>query len=242
MTGTMWHEWIEHALKRLGLPYMAEVNVTPWLPKGWGGTADIVLWSPEHQGFVLVDLKTSKGESIRWKVERGASDEHQWQTSLYWHALKKMGLPMVKQIGVFYLPKNDTRKKDENVVPFLAEFEPITQRTLAIAANKRREKVESYVGSLKIERDHPDVPLGEWLTDELAPVQDRVQRIYRDRASGTNKLKLIPHWSTQFCPFPTELCDCREHRTVTIGHFEDDDYYPKKGWEDVEPEVFPEEG
>ena len=66
---------------------MAEVNLTPWMPTGWSGTADWLFWHPEYEGFVLGDLKTSKGEAIKWKERDGMSEEHLWQLSAYWHAL-----------------------------------------------------------------------------------------------------------------------------------------------------------
>jgi len=239
MTGKMWHGWIENVLKKLGLPFMAEVNVTPWLPKGWGGTADIVMWHPQERGFVLVDVKTSKGENLRWRLERGASEGHVWQTSAYWHALRKMGLPMVKAIGVLYLPKNDTRKKDELVEPLMIEFEPMPIRKLASVMKGRRQRVEEYRADIAERRP---ARLEEWITDSLEPVAERQQRVYFDRRLGTHVLKLVPDYTTKFCPFPLELCDCRTQGSTTIGVFEESgDYLPKSGWEDVEPEVFPEE-
>src|SRR4051812_41279757 len=100
MTGTLWHNWLNDALRRLGVPYMAEVNLTPWMPEGWGGTTDGLMWSPEHKGFVLVDFKTTKGEGMSYIAKGGAKEEHIWQTSLYWHAAKKMGIPLVKAVAI----------------------------------------------------------------------------------------------------------------------------------------------
>ncbi len=239
MTGTLWHEWIAGTLRKLGLPYMSEVNLTPWLPAGWGGTADIVFWNPELRGFVLVDLKTSKGESIRYRIERGPSDEHRWQTSMYWHGLRKMGLPMVKQIGVFYLPKNGTRKKDEVIEPVFAEFSPIPSRTIAAEASRRRKRVNEYVESVPYLGS--TMVTGDWLTDALEPEPEREQRVYYDRAFGGYVLKLVPHWTAQFCPFPVELCSCSTQKSTTIGVFDDDgEYVPKDEYAEITPEVFPE--
>jgi hypothetical protein len=33
-------------------------------------------------------------------------------------------------------------------------------------------------------------------------------------------LKLEPNWSTEFCPFPSELCNCREQGSTKIGHWD----------------------
>ena len=237
MTGTMWHEWIANTLRKLGLPYMAEVNITPWLPKGWGGTADIVMWNPDYEAFVLVDVKTTKGESLRWRIERGASEEHRWQTSVYWHALRKMGLPMSKRIGVLYLPKNATRKKDEVIEPTMIEFDPIPARQLGKEMTRRRKRVEEYRKTVPTDADELD-----FLTDKLEAVPERVQRVYYDRSTGGHVLKLTPHWTAQFCPFPDELCNCRDGGTTTVGLFDEaGDFHPRSGYEDIEPEVFPED-
>jgi hypothetical protein len=109
MTGTLWHQWMHDTLRQAGVPYMAEVNLTPWMPAGWGGTADFLIWNPELKAFVLTDAKTTKGESLKFIRRDGAKPEHVAQTSIYWHAAKKMGIPLAKIIGVLYWPKNDVR-------------------------------------------------------------------------------------------------------------------------------------
>lgn len=239
-TGTMWHQQLGQWLVKNGVPVMVEVNLNPWLPKGWGGTADQIYWHPEYKAFFLTDVKTTKGESLRYRIRSGASEEHILQTSTYWHALKKMGLPLIKQIGVFYLPKNDTRGPDE-IVPVMIEFEPLPVRSLNKMMAERKGRVDEYLASLQVERKHPDVPMGEWLTDELEDVQPMIQRIYRDKASGDNVLKLTPHWTAQFCPYPAELCGCGEQKSFTIGRYDESgDYTPRKGFEDVAPLVTPD--
>lgn len=235
-TGTMWHAQIAQWFIRNGIPAMIEVNVTPWLPKGWGGTADLVVWSPEYKAFVLADIKTTKGESLRYRMRSGASEEHILQTSVYWHALKKMGLPLVKMIDVIYVPKNDTRTKDEVITPVMIEFDPLPLRALHAQMAKRKDRVDKYLGTLPEIATH----FGDFLTDELEDVQPMIQRIYRDKASGDNVLRLVPHWTSQFCPFPAELCGCGEQTTYTVGRFkENGTYVPRKGFEDVIPEVLP---
>ena len=244
MTGTLWHEWIHDTLRKLGVPYMAEVNMTPWLPAGWAGTLDALIWNPELKAFVLRDFKTAKGESMRYIRRDGAKDEHKAQVSLYWHAAKKMGVPLVKEAEVFYLPKNDTRSKDEVIEPILASFTPLPAKQLHGEAKQRWGRISDYVKSVGGEPGQPvpetDRPVGEWLTDALEDVQPRQQRVYFDRNTGTHEVKLVPHWSTAYCPFPTELCDCSTQGTTKVGYFDiDGEYIPRKGYEDVPLEVDP---
>ena len=232
MTGTLWHQWLEERIKSLGIAAMLEVNLTPWLPQGWGGTADMVIWSPEHNAFVLTDLKTTKGEGIRW-IRDGAKDEHVWQTSAYWYALKKMGVPMVKRVGVFYLPMNDT--KSGGVEPLLIDFEPIDAKVMQEEMSFRAHLAQAYVNS--VDPDGPSNP-GKFLTGALAPVQEPVQKV-RWRG-GAAELWLEPHWSTMFCPYQHELCSCSTQEKTQIGFFEGDTYYARPGFEDIEPTVFPD--
>lgn len=241
-TGTMWHEWIHDTLRKLGVPYMAEVNMTPWLPPGWAGTLDALVWNPDLKGFVLVDFKTTKGESIKWLRRDGAKEEHRLQTSAYWHAARKMGLPLVKAINVLYLPKNATRAKDDLVEPLLIDFNPLPARTLHASMKKRWGRISEYTGSLPSSTAGavwvPEIQ--DWVTDALEPVQEREQRLFRDRETGTTDVKLVPHWSAAYCPFPLELCDCSTQGTTKIGYYDlDGEYYPRKGYEHIEPLVSP---
>ena len=236
-TGTMWHKQLGKWLVKNGVPVMVEVNLNPWLPKGWGGTADQIYWHPEYKAFFLTDVKTTKGESLKYRIRSGASEEHILQTSTYWHALKKMGLPLIKQIGVYYLPKNDTRSKDDLITPVMIEFEPLPVRALTAQMAARKKRVDTYLDSLPDNLKH----VGDFLTDELEPVQPMIQRVYRDKASGDNVLKLVPHWTTQFCDYPAELCGCSEQKSTTIGRYDEaGNYTPRKGFEDIEPTVAPE--
>lgn len=241
-TGTFWHEWMHDRLRSLGVPYMAEVNMTPWLPPGWAGTLDALIWNPLLKAFVLVDFKTQKGEGMKFIRMKGAKDEHVAQTSAYWHAAKKMGVPLAKAVSVFYLPKNDTRSKDELIEPLLVSFDPLPARALHGDMKKRWGRVSEYVSSLGGEPGRPVEArsLSGWVTDELEEVQPREQRVYFDRPSGMYELKLVPHWSTAYCPFPEELCDCSSQGTTKLGFFDiDGEYVPRKGFEEIEPRVFP---
>lgn len=242
MTGTLWHEWLADAMKKLGMPVMSEVNMTPWLPKGWAGTADAFIWNPELKAFVLVDFKTTKGAGLRYRKFGGASESHIAQTSAYWHAARAMGIPLAKRIAVLYLPKDDAGGKDELIEPLLVDFDPLPKKALWAEMEKRWGNVSSYVTSLGGEPGHPVSvkSLGGYITDELAPVQDRVQRVYFDKLTETYDLKLQPHPLAAYCQFPDDLCDCGSRPTNKIGMFDTDgEYLPRKGYENIEPTTFP---
>lgn len=241
-TGTMWHEFIHSALRSQGVPYMAEVNMTPWMPLGWGGTLDGLFLNPELNAFVLGDFKTIKGEGLRFVIRDGAKQEHIYQLSIYWHAAKKMlkgTAKIAKTVGVFYLPKNDTRDKNEVIEPVLVDFEPIPWDELSRLTTERNEAVQAYRASLPKPNPRP-LTLDEFITPELAPVQEREQKLYYDRKTETWDLKLMPHWSTMYCPYPDELCDCSSQGQTKIGMYDTTGtYYPREGYEHITPLVAP---
>lgn len=240
-TGTMWHNMIHDTLRRQGVPYMAEVNMTPWMPVGWGGTLDALVLNPELNAFVLVDFKTTKGEGMRFIERDGAKVEHRWQTSIYWYAAQRMlkgTAKIAKVIAVYYLPKNDTRNKDEMIEPVLADFEPIPWEELVGTAEVRAENVSQYRASLPVKNPHLDIE--DYLTDALAPVQEREQVIYFDKKTQTYDVLLKPHWSAAYCPYPDELCDCSSQGQTKIGYYDaTGTYTPRTGYEDITPTVSP---
>src|SRR6266487_3994845 len=123
MTGTLWHDFFEGVFR--GQPVMTEVQLDRWLPRGWSGRADWIVWNDEYKGFVLGDLKTTKGEGMMFIERDGIKPEHQWQASAYWYALKAMGIPLVKGYAIYYLPMNAT--KDGYGLPILMEGTPLPE-------------------------------------------------------------------------------------------------------------------
>lgn len=248
-TGNMWHDYIHATLRREGVPYMAEVNLTPWMPVGWGGTCDGLFLNPDLDAFVLGDFKTTKGEGMRYIVRDGAKVEHRYQLSIYWHAAKKMLAStgkIAKVVAVYYLPKNDTRDKNERVEPVLADFEPIPWDELSAITSERAKAVREYRASLPKPNPRP-LTAEDYLTDALAPVQDREQVLYLDRKTGTYDVLLKPPWYAAYCPYPDELCDCSTQGQTKIGMFDvDGEYVPRSGtddngvpYADILPVVYP---
>jgi hypothetical protein len=237
-TGDLWHDWMYATIDRLSWPYMKEVKLNAWLPDGWRGRADLVIWHPEHQAFVLGDIKTTKGKSIFWINKVGAKEAHIWQVSAYWHALVKMGLPMLEGVFVYYFPKDGDA--DVETLPAVVDIPIVPVREMKDEMVYRWERMKEYAGSLGEAREwaHGD-DLSYWLTYDLEPVQERQQKLVRNNKMGVVDLKLVPDWSARFCDFPDELCDCNTQTTTKIGHFKDGVYIPRKGYEEIEPEVRP---
>lgn len=232
-TGTMWHDRFAEMLRRQGVPFMSEVNVTPWLPVGWAGTADAIIWNPEVKAFLLVDFKTTSARALTYVERDGAKPEHVMQASAYWHACRGMGLPMLKKIAVLYWPKDSIPGR--LIEPLLVDFEPVAKAKLSKVMNDRYAKVNKYVTSLGGEFGKPipggDVrPLADWVTPELPAGMEREVR-WRD--SGMTAV-LVPHWSTKYCQYDEALCDCStqgETKIASRDHY--GDLYPREGYEDL---------
>jgi hypothetical protein len=185
-TGTLWHTWFADSLRAKGVPGMFEVKLDQWLPEGWTGTADWIIWDNEYQAFRLMDLKTTKGGGIPWIHRDGAKEDHLWQLSAYWHALAKMGIPLVEEFGVFYLPMDDAGND-----PTYQPCNPLDLDTVLWRMVRVKEDVDEYLDSIRIIYSPHE---GYLLTEALAEPPERVQSLVK--ASGDVLLK--PHWKSLY--------------------------------------------
>ncbi len=242
-TGTMWHDWIGEILEKKGIPVMREISATAGLPDGWAGTADFLFWSEEDRGFILCDLKTTKGEGIAYIERDGIKTEHYHQLSAYWNAFVEMGYPMVNRAQVWYVPMNEDYKVKDGVQPLLCEVIPMERADLWDAMVGRRYLVDEYLNGLQIPWD--ERTMDEYLTPDLAPPMPREQKLFKDKDKWN--LTLMPHWTAMFCPYDDSLCDCGgkegEDKSTKIGHFEAQAgmwvYVPRDGYERMEPNLMP---
>lgn len=245
-TGTMWHEYLGEVLQNKGVPVVRELSVTPWLPEGWAGTADYLFFDPEHQAWVLADLKTMKGEGIRFVKKDGAKPEHLWQLSAYYHALVDAGFEIVDRFSIIYLPKNDTPDKNDSVEPVVADCKPLPKELLWEVMEERRNELMIYLPTVKAQ----DAYVTPWIADPMP----RVQKMWWNSKTEVFDVKLVPHWSSAYCPYPNELCDCSEAGTTKIGEWAIDRlaaitdkltedsciYIPRAGYKEIEPELKPD--
>lgn len=208
MTGTMWHSYFEGLFNAARLPVMTEVKLDRWLPEGWSGTADWLIWNDDLKAFVLGDLKTIKGEGMKYVQYEGIKKEHLWQASAYWHALFNMGLPLVKGFFIYYLPQNVP--PGEQVEPSLQEGMPLDREIVVGAMEARWAQTKLYLSALGE---------GSFINEYLAPEQERVQIVRWNKARSVWDVKLAPHWSAAYCPYPDELCSCRHQGTEKIGEY-----------------------
>lgn len=185
--GTLAHSWLEGVFR--GLPVMQEVKMDDGLPEGWSGTADMFVWQRD-EGFLLVDFKTCKPEAMQWLERDGIKHEHHAQASAYWMAADNLGLPLVREYAVLYLPTGQMPPGKPQVEPLLLRSTPDT-RVWGVMEERWR-LTQEYLGTLPSDEDpQSSWLLDEYLTSDLAPVQERVQKLMR----RTGDVCLTPHWS-----------------------------------------------
>lgn len=233
-TGTMWHNRLHAMIVGTGVPFMQEVKVNPWLPEGWGGTADWMIWDFDYEAFILRDLKTIKAEGLRW-VLNGAKEEHIWQVSAYWWALDEAGFPLRDHAEVMYMPMNDTMD-DVLIEPVLVEVDILDKDLVWGVMEDRWAATQQYLWSIEAGPHDLLQNPGYYVTDALAPVMERDQKVNWNGKQDVWDVKLVPHWSALFCPFDDELCDCGSQGITKIGHFTlEGAYEARNGYEDIQP-------
>lgn len=256
--GQLWHEHLGEVWQGRHIPIMREVSITRGLPDGWGGTADFLLWDIDRRAFLLYDLKTMKGEGLKYIERDGAKAEHVWQTSAYWWALHDMGFPLVNRIGVIYLPMNEDYSEEDGVEPVIVEVVPLPKAKVHEKMACTKAAVDTYLESLEaLDDDERWKALGKpyvldirdapafYLTPELADPTPREQKLVKKGEQWD--VVLMPHWTADFCPYSDELCPCGglpgEPRTTKVGQFVREGkgwvYQPRKGYELTEPTVAP---
>lgn len=254
-TGTFWHNWLGETLERKGVPVMREVRMNQHLPSGWGGTADFFFWNHEYGAFVLADLKTIKGEGIKWIDKDGMKDEHLWQLSAYYWAAVQSGMPIVDRLVVPYLPMNEDYKADEPLEISVQEAVPLPYEKVWGRMEERRQAVDTYLAEFTKTRTFGVETVGPefWINDKLAPPMERVQKLMKNKEKWD--VVLVPHWSAMFCPFNDSLCPCSTLGTTKVGQWVKHEagamndhvtaaiggwlYEPRAGYQSYEPEVAP---
>jgi hypothetical protein len=241
-TGDMWHEWLTSQLGATGWPFMSEVRLSDYMPEGWGGRADWLLYNPARKGWVLGDIKTVTGDGVYWVNRDGAKENHLWQLSAYWHACLNMGLPMIRGFFVLYWPKGPASNKDTVVEASIQECDPYPEEKVIPRMEERWAATAVYLDSLKPSLGPGGFLTGDYVTDDLAAPIEREQKVQWDYQAKNFAVRLIPHWSTKYCPYELELCDCSTQGTTKIGHYElSGEYVSRKGYEGETPSVKPSE-
>lgn len=221
-TGTYWHERMNKAIMRVGWPYMQEVRLTDYLPEGWGGRADGLIFDPEARAWVLGDYKTARSESLNYLGRDGAKEAHVWQGSAYFYALLKMGLDMFDEFFILYWPIQNEGTKAVTE-PIIVSCSPLPQEQVQNLMEERWELTKEYLESLAIlHYPHEDNNAVWWLSHKLAPEMERELKVSWNKTRDCFDVKLVPNWATAYCPYDDALCACSKQGTTKIGEWRRD--------------------
>lgn len=241
LAGTMFHEMIHDQMRRKGIPHLPEVKLDPWLPDGWAGTADCLMWDARHRAFALIDYKTIEGKGIDWIERLGVKEPHLWQLSAYLYACEDMGIPLLTDEGyILYIPITD----GVGTKSFIVErVKPLDKELLHKHMADIKSSTDNYLDSIpRTWLDIPiiDRPVADYLTDALADPPAREQKLFWDKDLKIWNVKLVPPWGAKYCPYDEPLCTCSGLGTTKIGEFSlEGEYSSREGYETVVPTVRP---
>jgi hypothetical protein len=180
-TGTWWHEYIAGVMRAKGLPFMSEVNLRGWLPPGWSGTMDCLLYLPSDKLWLPWDYKTK--DDLTKAQEWGLSLEYSKQLSAYGGAVQNMGLRVTDYGEVKYIPiagdHSDIVSYTVNISDTLSVWDEMKRVSAAVAEGT----------------DIPPIP------------SDNIH--YRKLQSGVVKVYWQHHMSRMWCSFQPDVCGCK---------------------------------
>lgn len=232
-TGTLWHGRWEKILSRRGYIAAKEIRISDYLPKGWGGRLDWMIWSIARQAFSITDLKTVEGNSIPWLELRGMKPAHKAQLSVYWHSLNGK-VPLLDGVAIAYMPIS--KINGESIDPIWLVEDPIPKDVIIPELERRYEATMLYLDTLKEEGNE------SFINPALSDPIEREQKLFKNK--NKYELKLVPSDAARWCRFPNEICDCSEQGTTKIGEWREEQrnswkYFPRKGYEDITPLLVP---
>lgn len=179
-SGTWWHDFLDQALK--GTPTMRELDLGLWLPYGWAGTCDCLLYEPSTRRWRLKDYKTT--DNMAKKLEWGLPDTYRKQINAYWTAVNEMGLDVEYECDVVMIPiAGDTNHTHTFKVDVEHPWDTITEMMVihGMATNG--------------------------VNGEMPPIPDDLIHLRRNRQGVS--IHRQNHMSRLHCPFPSDVCGCK---------------------------------
>jgi hypothetical protein len=206
-TGQLWHEFLSKAVRNCKYPCLSEINLDAGLPEGWTGTADLLV-TEDSNSWILYDLKTLYSLKALDYIPK---DEHIWQVSCYYHALREIGFS-VTDVILYYLPilpgTSGVSQTDSRGIPIIVE--PIDKEIVWEEMYEIRRSVLSFAESYE----------KGMFPENLAPFPDPTFKLQKLKTLW--KVWAYPHWSYRYCIFG-DICGCSnqpEKRLVAK-------YYPR---------------
>lgn len=207
LIGTLVHRWLEQQMTESewdGIEFRCEVDMTPGLPMGWAGTADVligqfgdgVLSEPE---FTLMDFKTIAGSGLGFIDLNVPKREQHYQVSAYFHAAEAMGYRMAPKVCIVHIPVSAAQYK-EIESPIEQWMTPLPRNVVFGEMKRRSQMLKRYLAG---EKDLPQ-PMARVQATRFNKRLNLTEHIEKD------------HWMTRFCDSP--LCRCGGGRVEVISY------------------------
>jgi hypothetical protein len=217
LVGTLMHSFLTGAWEGSeweGIEARCEQKMGAGMPKGWQGTADLLLGQfgdgklsePE---WTLIDYKTIKGANVQYldpdKPKRG----YHMQASSYWHAAKALGYRMNPELCILYIPVSAAPWKQ--VEPPIAHWaDPLPEKEVFGEMRRRSLILKHY---LQAKADGLDPLAGVGLDPRYVPKPEQpVQTSKYNKKTKQTEVTEGPSWLVNYCNSP--VCVCKGEKKV----------------------------
>lgn len=218
LIGTLVHKWFEDQCQSgdwEGCEFRNEVDMTPGLPKGWTGTADVligqmgdgILSEPE---WYLADLKTIAGSGLHFLDVSKPKFEQHMQASAYYHAAEAMGYKMAPELCILHIPVSAAQYK-ELQAPIEQWMKPLPRAQVFGEMKRRSRMLKNYLNFKGMAEDYEP---GESIPQPMPKVAATQFNKKLQRTEHVEK----PHWLVRFCD--SGQCACK-NQTVDVVSYDE---------------------
>lgn len=207
LIGTLVHKWLEEQMQGSdweGVEFRNEVDMTPGLPPGWTGTADVligqmgdgILNEPE---WWLADFKTIAGSGLHFLDINKPKPEQHMQASAYYHAAEAMGYKLGPELCILHIPVSAAQYKE--LAPPIEQWMSPLPRNVVFGEMKRRSQLlKRYLAGEK-DLPQPMAKVFDTRTNKRLGIIEQVEK---------------PHWMTRFCD--SSECACAGQTTDVVAY------------------------
>lgn len=219
MTGTLWHAMMD-AWWRSG-PFdgyeaRTEVSMRGGMPKGWNGTADLLLgklaghskYANATPKWQLWDYKTIAPNAMRYLDLEKPKEEHQWQTSFYWWAATALGYDLEPWVAMLHIPLAPAPWGVKmEAIPMVQRIPILPKDQCWKEAARRSRILKAYLAEKQGESVNP-----AYLPKEMPLVHESKL----NKKTGLIEEALAPHWLRRYCNSP--ICACAHQERTVVAY------------------------
>lgn len=210
LTGTLWHAFIQGAIEAGewdGVEFKCETSMAPGLPKGWQGTADLLVGQfgdgkLSEAEWQLIDFKTIKGSNVPYIDMDKPKHGYHMQASAYYYAAQEMGYKLAPELCILYIPVSAQQYKTI-LPPFEQWCKPLPRPQVYGEMKRRSQILKAYKTALV-----------SGATDDIQHLLPKKQEPIQKTRTRKGVLETVEthDWLVNYCNSPQ--CVCRVPETV----------------------------